>query len=164
MRTWTPPPSYSATWLVEYLNDPPEHSDLYEAVRLLAEHFAGVDVDKKRLYQAKDAVEKVATEVVSRSHFDLGPMPGRGGAPDREVYSSAGLLPSAPIQPDERAAVGLMFYVLHEQEELHGGGRGRWRIRRCDAPRCGKFFLDSSINSSRVTCSDACRMRRLRAQ
>jgi hypothetical protein len=157
--------------LIAYLNEPTTQTPAYEAIRAVAQYFAGRERSIPLeafmdLTKAHAAFAEIAKEAFSKTAPGLGPFTGGDDVPLRERWGSGHscFFPlKKALSPDERAALDFFLYIHQEQEDLLLlGKRWRPRLRICAGPRCGRFIFDTSVNRSRRTCSPRCRMARLR--
>jgi hypothetical protein len=159
--------------LIEYLNDPPAQTRAYEAIRAVAQYFAGrertIPLEAfMDLAKAHTEFAELTKGAFSKTSPGLGPFTGGEDVSLRERWGnghSCFFPRNSVLSSDERAALDFFLYIHQEQEDLLLlGKRWRPRLRICAGPRCGRFIFDTSVNRSRRTCSPRCRMARLRAR
>ena len=157
--------------LVAYLNDPPERTPGYEALRIVAYYLAqkaSRDValeEMLNIVKAHGVFTKLAESAQKKTKPTAGPFTGGKDSSMAKRWEHAFVLLDGKLSHDERAAQNLFLYMREEQQDKEFLGK-RWspRLRLCASPRCDNFVYDKSVNRSLKTCSNACQMAHLRAK
>jgi hypothetical protein len=161
--------------LISFINNPPERTPGYEALRIVAYYLAKKaprDIGLEELMNVVKA-HNVFTQLAKSAHKKTQPVVGpfMGGKDTsaakrwEHAFAFLDVLEGKKLSHDERAAQNLFLYMREEQQDKGLLGK-RWspRLRLCASPRCEKLVYDKSVNRSLKTCSNACQMAWLRAQ
>ena len=170
--------------LVRYLNEPPQQTDLYGAIRAVARYFAGAEnLRFLNTAAAMLAIEEAANRAMDGVQIAFGPLAFTVNAKDSDekrtvresdAQSSPVSLgarwdlkpvayydkePAKAGRLDDSMALGLGDYLAHEIERRRSCGRG-WkpRIRVCSLPDCENFYHDGSAKQIGKVCSARCRV------